>query len=128
MFTGNLAALPVEGVSIAVVRRVAEGAHMTILVEPPMLNVVGNVAPDKIAPNTAPGWTFSPKHSCMQTSNRGVADLVSRKALIQNHNIRIRITDRGRITAIVSLLSQRGDGRGGSDACQKATPSNLCPS
>src|SRR5262245_20846647 len=128
MFAGNLAALPVEGVSIAVVRRVAEGAHMTILVEPPMLNVVGNVAPDKIAPNTAPGWTFGPKHSCMQTSNWGVADLVSRKTLIENHNIRIRIANRSRITAIISLLTQRGDGGSRSDSGYKAAPSNLCTS
>src|SRR5262249_38217958 len=57
VFARKLPALEVEGVAVAIVRRAAEEAHPSVILEPAQLAVVGDVAPYKVATLAIPRWT-----------------------------------------------------------------------
>ena len=57
----DLPSLKVEGVAVAVVGRLAEDAHMAIIFQPAQLSVVGDIAPQQVAPLAAPGRPFCPQ-------------------------------------------------------------------
>src|SRR5439155_8996281 len=59
----ELAALEVERVAVAVVRRLAEHGHAAVVLQPPELPVVGDVAPDEIASLAAPRGAFRPQRA-----------------------------------------------------------------
>jgi hypothetical protein len=58
---GDLPPLPIEGIAITVVRRLAEHRDVTVLVEPAVLHVVRYVTPDQIVSPAAPG---RPRSGC----------------------------------------------------------------
>src|SRR5262245_31844035 len=107
VFTRKLATLPIKGISIAVIGRIAKHTHMTIVCKPAMLDVVGNVAPDKKLPHTVPCWSFRPQHPGVQTLNGGVAEFVFCEPIIENNDVLIRIANRRGVLTIVSCLTRR---------------------
>ena len=54
MLAGELPALKVESIPVAVVGWKPEYANVAVILEPPELPVVGDVAPDEIAPLRVP--------------------------------------------------------------------------
>src|SRR5262249_13996015 len=91
VFAGNEPPFPVKGVAVAVVRWRTEHAYMSIFLQPASLEIVGNVTPDQIPPHGAPGRTFRPSHSVVKPLDGRVAYLVFAEALIEDHDVPIRI-------------------------------------
>ena len=75
---------------------------MAVLLEPAQLHVVGDITPDEIATHSTPGRTLGPKGPFMETLDGGIAELVLRKALVENDNVRFRVTYRRGVGSIVS--------------------------
>ena len=81
MLAGELPALKVERVAVAVVRRHAEHRHAPIVLEPAHLPVVGDVAPDEVAALAAPRRTLGPERPRPEPLDRRVdlAEAVERR-------------------------------------------------
>src|SRR5689334_12195620 len=60
MLARDLAALMIEGVAVAVVRRRTEHGDAAIVLDVAELAVIGDIAPDEIAALRAPGRAFVP--------------------------------------------------------------------
>jgi hypothetical protein len=61
VLTGDLPALVVERVAVAVAGWIAEAARdVIVLLEPAQILVVGNVAPQQVAADAAPRRPFGP--------------------------------------------------------------------
>src|SRR6185436_16744535 len=98
---------------------------MAILSQPPMLEIVWNIAPNKITPNAIPGGTLRPQHPRMKPLDRGVAELVFGKARIENDDVAIRITHWRSALTIVSILTQGGGRqRGRHRSADKTAPAH----
>ena len=80
VLAGELAALEVEGVAVAVAGWIAKHGHATVVVDPAHLHVVGDVAPDQIAADAVPCRTFGPQRPRVQPLDRRVADDVAAEA------------------------------------------------
>src|SRR5262249_18482362 len=91
MFTRELTAFEVERVPVAVSRWVSEYSHTTVFFDPSHLNIVRDIAPDKVSAHTIPGRAFGPECAEMHTPDDRVAHDVPAKAIIQRDDIRIRI-------------------------------------
>src|SRR5690606_13471660 len=99
---GNLPPFKIECVAVAVASRKTEStADMAVLLEPAQVLVVGNIAPDEITPNAAPRWPFGPQRASVEPHDRRVAEL-RLEALVENHDVRIWVSNRRRIRAKVS--------------------------
>src|SRR5262249_15789593 len=116
---GNLAALEVEGIAIAVAGRLAHDADVAVVVEPAELHVVGDVAPDEVLADAAPGRPFRPEHAGVQTLDGRVADLVLAEGRVEADEVRVGVAD-GFLAAPVAVVGRRrggqrppGRGRGG---------------
>ena len=62
MFTGDLSPLEVKCIAVAVSRWGSELRHTVIVLNPPQLNVIGNVTPNQITTDAIPRWTLRPQH------------------------------------------------------------------
>src|SRR5205814_95456 len=87
VLAGKLAAFVVEGVAVAVARWVSENRHAAVVLEPPHLDVVGDIAPDQIPADSVPRGTFRPQCSEMQSPDDGIADDVFLEAAVECDNI-----------------------------------------
>src|SRR5215471_13842660 len=72
MLAGELPALKVERITIAVVGRRPEDADATIVLHPSHLPIVRNVAPHQIAALRAPRRAFGPRQASIEAMNRRV--------------------------------------------------------
>src|SRR6185503_18147239 len=108
MFAGELAPFPVEGVAVAVAGRLAKHADMPVVLDPAELTVVGDIAPDEVAAHAVPGDAFCPEQPGVQPLDGCVADLVFLEALVQHHDVGIRITN----GLLACPISFGGGGRG----------------
>src|SRR5207249_4984567 len=61
VLAGQLAALEVEGVPVAVVRWTAKDADVTVILQPAELPIIGDVAPEQVATLGAPGRALGPQ-------------------------------------------------------------------
>ena len=93
MFTGQLAALVIECVAVAVARRLAEHGDAAVVFDPAHLPVVGNVAPDQILALAVPRRPLAPHAACPQPLNRRVADAQRIERRIVRDDVGIRIRD-----------------------------------
>ena len=86
----NLAALEVERIAVAVVRRVAEHGDAVVVLEPAHLHVVADVAEHEIAADTAPRGALEPQAAGPQALDRVVRqhDPVERR--VHGEDVRIR--------------------------------------
>lgn len=108
---GDLPALEVEGVAVAVPGRRAEAAaDMAVLLQPAQLLVIGDVRPEQEAADSAPGRPFGPERAVMEPHDRRIPELGA-KARIEHHHIRVGIADRQGTRRVVA-----GHGRWGQDA------------
>ena len=74
VLAGDLPALEVEGVAVAVAGGIAEEADVAVFLEPAQLHVVGDVAPEEIAADAVPGRALGPQHSGVEPLDGRVAD------------------------------------------------------
>ena len=111
MFAGELAPLRIEGVAVAVVRRIPEDRHPALVLEPPQLTVVGNIAPDEIAPLAAPCGTFGPERSRPEARERRVRLHERVEGRIDRQDVGIGEIGRGRRVGTELARRIRDDGR-----------------
>ena len=127
VFAGKLAAFEVEGVAVAVARRITEDAHVAVFVKPAQLAIVRNIAPDKVSANAVPCATLSPQRSSPEFLNRRIADLVFLEALVEHHDVGVGITHRlfgGPITLGGERLRRKGRGRGHPRSGEEPAPAD----
>ena len=95
VFARDLSALIVEGIAVGMIRWLAEYAHVAVLLEPAQLAVIGDVAPEQVAPDSVPSRAFGPQHvgAVVETLDRGVAEL-GLETLVERDDVWIGITGR----------------------------------
>jgi hypothetical protein len=113
VLTGDLASLPIEGIAVAVARRVAEDADLTVILQAAQLDVVGDVAPQQEAPHPVPGRPFQPQSAGPQALDGRVADPVLIKGRGDRDDVGVGIVHRWCVRTIVAVLLGQG-----SDGCQ----------
>jgi len=125
VLAGDLTALEVERVAVAVAGRFAKHAHMAVLFQPPQLDVVGNVAPQEIPANATPRRPFRPQRAGMQALDRGVAKLVLLEPRVQHLDVGVGITNRLGIRTVFAggrVASPQSHRRGGSASHRQERP------
>ena len=130
MLAGDLAPLEVERVAVAVVRRRAEHTHVTVVLQPSHLPVVGNVAPDEITALRIPGRPLRPQRTGPQSLDWRVGLPQAIEARIDGEDVRIREIDVRRSvgTKIARRAGDRARRRGGSSLrCGVRTPKGYRP-
>ena len=125
MAKGDLPALEVEGVAVAVPRGRAEAAaDVAVLLEPAQLLVVGDVRPDEVAADAVPGRAFGPERAVVEPLDRGVTELCP-KPSVEHHDIRLGVADGGRTRREIAGhgggCERPADGEGGAEAECPAT-------
>ena len=114
VLAGDLAALLVEAVAVGIVARRAEGGDVSVLIEPPHLAVVGNVAPDQIPADRVPGRPLRPEGSGPEAADRAVRDDVGLEGRIEREHVWIGEVGGGRCTgAEIARRSRHRAGRRG---------------
>ena len=113
MLACQLTTFEIECIAVAVARRAAEDADVPVFFRDPHLPVVGNIAPQQVLSLRAPGRPFRPSRADVVAIDDRVEELVLGEALVERHDVRIRIA-RGLLVGPVALLGlcQRGNGRG----------------
>ena len=108
----QLAAVEVERVAVAVVRRKSIQRHVAVVIDPTPLTIVRNVAEDEISADAVPRRTFEPQPSGPETLNRRVRldEAVERR--IDGQDVRVvEVQVRRRVRAEVARRHR--DGRRG---------------
>ena len=124
VLAGDLPALGVKGIAVAVPGRVAEFRHMAVVFEPAHLPVVGYVTPDQVAADAAPGRAFRPQGAGVVTPDRRVEKNVRAKTVVERHQVRVWIAQGSLARPVtrrrrrqILLASGQGGQHGG--ACQR---------
>jgi hypothetical protein len=103
MLAGELPALKIEGVAVAVVRRHAEYADLTVLLDPAQLAVVGDIAPHQIPALAVPGRALAPQRTGPQALDRRITLHILREQRIDDDDVRVEPVDiRRRVGAELS--------------------------
>ena len=107
----QLAALKIERVAVAVVRRHAEDRDAAVVLEPAHLPVVGNVAPDEITSLPAPRRPLRPQRARPQPLDRRVDLAKAVEGWIDREHVRIGEVHVGRRVRPEIPRRRRDDGR-----------------
>ena len=96
VLAGDLPAPIVERVAVAVAAGFAENGHAVVVLDPAQLQVVRDVAENKIPADTVPGAALGPKgvRAGVEPLNRRVADLVFVEARVERNEVGIGIARR----------------------------------
>ncbi|CAM5182420.1 hypothetical protein BTHI11S_01959 [Bosea thiooxidans] len=111
VLAGELSALEVEAVSVAVAGRHAEDADIPVILDPAHLAVAGNIAPDEIAALRVPGRPFQPETAGPEPLDRriGLGEVVEGRV----HGDDVRIPEIGGWRAAAAEVARwRRDRRG----------------
>ena len=114
VLAGDLPALVVERVAVAVAGRVAEDADVAVLLQPAQLDVVGDVAPEQVRPTP---FQAGPSAQSMPVCSRWIGVLPSlylREALVERDDVRLGVA-RGLRRAEVAGEHLGRRGHGGAD-------------
>src|SRR5215471_7928598 len=95
MLAADLTALMIEGVAVAVVRRLAEHRDASVVFDVAKLAIVRDVAPDEIAPLAAPSRSFIPLTAGEKPMNPGVVDPKLVEGGVDRDDVGIWIRHRG---------------------------------
>jgi hypothetical protein len=116
MLAADLPALEVERIAVAVVRGHAEHAHVTVVLQPSHLPVVGNVAPDEITALRIPGRPLRPQRTGPQSLDRRVGLAEAIEARIDGQDVGVGEIDVWRRMGpeIAGRAGYSGRRRGGS--------------
>jgi len=82
----------------------SESADVTIIVQPATLQIIWYVAPNQKTGQRCSRLALGPQAACEESLDRCVADFDLPKALIDDHDVRIRISLWGGLRSIVSFL------------------------
>jgi len=96
MLARDLAALEVEGVAIAVVRRHAEDADLAGIFQPAQLAIVRDIAPHQIPALAAPCRALTPQRTGPQPLDRRVPLHILREQRIDDDDVGVKDIDIGR--------------------------------
>src|ERR1017187_7551756 len=118
MLAGELAALVVEGIAVAVTRGLAHDADVAVVLQPAQLAVIGNVAPDEVTPDAVPRRTLGPQVAGIEPLNRRIADL-GLELLVEDHNVGVRIARRSLAAPVPGGLCQDRNGGGAGERSQQ---------
>src|SRR5262245_20014676 len=91
VFTGKLTAFVVERIAVAIARWLPERRHARVVLDPPELDVVWNIAPDEIFSDAIPRRPFGPERARVQPPNRRVAHDIPPEAGRERHHVGIRV-------------------------------------
>src|ERR1039458_1858766 len=119
MLAGELAALVVEGIAVAVTRGLAHDADVAVVFQPAQLAVIGNVAPDAVTRDAVPRRTLGPQVAGIKPLNRRIADL-GLELLVEDHNVGVRIARRSPAAPVPGGLCQDRNGGAGERSQQRA--------
>ena len=111
MLAGDLAPLPVEGVAVAVARRVAEDADLTIILQAAQLDVIRDVAPQQEAAHSVPGRTLQPQSAGPQALDGRVSHPVLIKGRGHRDDVGVGIVHGWCIRTVVAILLRQGSDR-----------------
>jgi hypothetical protein len=111
MLAGDLPALEIKSVAVAVVGRGAENADLSVVVEPAQLAIVRDVAPHDITTLAAPGRALCPQRTRPQALDRRVALHIFREQRIDDDDVGVEPIDVGR--RVGSELARRAGDDGG---------------
>ena len=93
VFEGDLAALTVESVAVAITSWLADGCDLMVILQPAVLDVVWDVAPDQIISPSAPSGAFGPVHSGVQTFDGCHPDFVFGEGRIDGDDVGFWVAD-----------------------------------
>src|SRR5262245_65917757 len=114
MLARDLSSLEVEGVAVAVVRRQAEDADAAVVLQPPELPIVGDVAPDEVAPLCVPGRPLGPQRAGPQPLDRCIGLRQTVEARIDRNDVRVpEIGRRRAVRTEIAWWRRHGAGRCG---------------
>src|SRR6266446_4750402 len=100
MLARDEAPLPVTGVAVGVIGRLAEHTDCARLFSPAQHPVVGNIAPQQIAPIPKPAGAFGPQCPGVESLHRGMAEGIGLEAWVEDPDSRIWVSDRAHPTPI----------------------------
>src|SRR6516225_1906687 len=106
MLAGDLPALEIEGVAVAVIRRHAEYADGAIVVDPTQLAIVWDIAPDEIAALSIPCRPLCPQRTLPQPHDRCIWLHVLPKHWIDDDDV--GIPEIGRRSSVGAKVARRG--------------------
>src|SRR5918993_1884492 len=84
----------IKRVAVAVARWLTKDGNAPIILDPPHLPIVRDVAPDQVLPLAVPRRSFAPHATCPQPLNRRVADANRVECGIVRDDVGIGIGDR----------------------------------
>ena len=87
MLTGHQTAMPVGGIAVREVRRLAKDAHMPVGFVITQHPVIGNIRPDQIAPGGEIGRPFGPATPRIELFHSGAVVDQAGKALVYDLEI-----------------------------------------
>src|SRR5215831_8760561 len=93
MLAGELPALKIERIAVAVVRRHAEYADLTVLLQPAQLAVVGDIAPHQIPALAVLGRAFAPQRTGPQALDRRITLHILRGQRIDDDDVGVEPVD-----------------------------------
>ena len=94
VLAGELPALEVERVAVAVAGRVAEHGDAAVLLDPAHLDVVGDVAPHQVAADAVPRGTLGPQRAGVEPLDGRVATHVPAEAIVEGDDVGVGILER----------------------------------
>src|SRR5215468_140349 len=106
VLAGELPALEVERVPIAVIGRTPEDGHAAIVFEPAQLAIVRDVTPDQIAPLAAPGGPLGPERPGPEPLDRRVPLSIAVEQRVDGDDVGIDVRHRGRVRTEVPRWSR----------------------
>src|SRR5260370_10430095 len=94
VLAGELAAFPIECVSVRIVGRRSKNADVAVFFDPAHLAVVRNIAPNKVTAGSVPGRTLGPTQSSVESLDCGVVRFEFGEARVEDDDVRVGIADR----------------------------------
>ena len=121
MLAGELPALEIERIAVAVVRGCAEHADAAVVLRPSHLPIVRNVAPHQIAPLRAPRRPFGPQQPGIQPLDRRIRLREAVEARVDRDDVGVPEIG-GRCAPRAEVARRSGDGarrRHGCGLCRR---------
>ena len=94
---GQLPALEIERIAVAVVRRLAERRHPPVVPKQSILRVAYDVAENQILALARPGRSFRPGEACREAMGSGITDAQSIEGRIDDDDVGVGIDVRRRV-------------------------------
>lgn len=122
VFAGNLSAFAIEGIAVAVVGWISGDADMAVFGQPAELDVIGDIAPDEIAADAAPGGSFGPEGAGVEAFDGRATDFVFGEGRIDDNHVGFGVADGfggGGVAAFIGGEERHGSDGAGSGCSEE---------